>query len=83
MSSVRAQVHFTSEQIAALRRLAAKQNRSIADIVRECVDQYVARTSTSDRQALVKRAKEATGSFASGKSDVSERHDDYLADAYR
>jgi len=79
----RAQVQFTASQLAALRELANRQNRSIADVVRECVDRYVATPQPEDRKALIERAKKAAGSFASGKSDISSRHDDYLADAFR
>ena len=79
----RAQIQFTSDQLATLRRLSAEQQRSIADIVRESLDLYLRARLGRDREALVDRAKRAAGKYASGASDVSSRHDAYLADAFR
>lgn len=79
---VRVQIQFTEEQLDALRARANQHNRSVAEVVRECVDQYVAKPQSKDRKAMIERALRAAGSFASGKSDISERHDDYLADAF-
>lgn len=79
---VRSQIQFTEEQITVLRALAARQKRSIAEVVRECVDAHISKTEPNRREAIVERAKRAVGKFSSGKSDVSSRHDDYLADAF-
>ena len=54
----------------------------MAELIRESVDQYVERASP-DRVELMKRALEAFGKFHSGHSDISERHDDYLAEDFR
>ena len=78
----RMQVQLTEEQLFALRALSAQQNRSIADLVRESVDSYVSKASSPPKKFLIERAKRAAGIFASGVSDVSERHDDYLVDAF-
>jgi hypothetical protein len=78
----RTQVQLTDQQLASLRTLAAAQHRSVADLIRESVDQYVERASP-DRVELMKRALEVFGKFRSGHSDISERHDDYLAEDFR
>jgi len=75
---IRIQVRFTEEQNRALRRLAAQQKRSLADLVRQSVTVYLAR----DAQRLA-AALEAVGKFSSGAVDGSSAHDRHLADAYR
>jgi predicted DNA-binding protein len=77
----RTQIQLTDEQLAALRALSAAKHRSVADLVRESVDRFVEQASP-DRDELMKRAIEAAGQFSSGLTDVSERHDDYLAEDF-
>lgn len=80
---VRTQVQLTENQIESLRRLAAASGRSIADLVRQGVDQYLAVRRQPDPEERRKRALRALGKFSSGVSDVSTRHDHYLAEAFR
>ena len=80
---VRAQIQFTQEQHCELRRLARSHNRSIADLVREGMDQYLHSQQGQDRDEIVKRALRAVGRFSSGRKDISKRHDHYLAEAFR
>ena len=54
----------------------------MAELIRLSIDMFLLRESGSSRQALVKRAKDAVGTFSSGTNNVSTEHDDYLADAY-
>ena len=51
----------------------------MAAVIREAVDRTLA---DGDMAARHRRALAAAGKFRSGRSDVSERHDDYLADAF-
>jgi hypothetical protein len=76
---VRTQIQLTEEQIVALRLLAAQQNKSMADLVREGVDLMLHRKADDSR---VKRAMQAVGRFRSGRKDISVNHDEYLADAF-
>jgi len=79
---VRTQVQLTEEPVAELRRLGSERGQSVAEVVRQCVDaglRFQLRMSDSEKR---RRALEVVGAFRSGKHDVSERHDDYLADAY-
>ena len=51
----------------------------MAHLIREAVDRtYGLQTGVDPRW---ERALASVGGFFSGKSDISERHDDYLADA--
>jgi hypothetical protein len=82
----RTQISFTNEQMTMLRTRAASEGRSIADLVRESVDRHAAtHAAQPDRQALIARAKAVAGRFRSRAKNrnVSRRHDDYLAEAFR
>jgi hypothetical protein len=76
---IRTQISITEEQARRLRRAAAGRDVSIAHLVREAIDAYVA-DGEGDRQSRVERALAAAGRFDSRLTDVSERHDDYLAE---
>lgn len=61
-----------------IRRLAADRGVSIATVIREAVDAFAPDDETA-RTARAERVLTA-GIFDSGMADVSERHDDYLAE---
>jgi hypothetical protein len=76
----RTQISLTAAQARDLRRLARKRGTSMAALIREAVDRtYGEGTGT---EARWRRALEAVGGSRSDRSDVSERHDDLLADAF-
>ena len=74
----RVQVQFTDDQVAALQERARESGRPIAGIVREAVDAWLA---ADERQSRFDRALAAIGSFRSGLSDLSTKHDEYFVDA--
>jgi predicted transcriptional regulator len=78
---VRTQIQLTDEQAERLRRLAAERNRSIADLVREGVDQVLERETTGSQSDRMRRAARLFGRFSSGTADLSHRHDHHFADA--
>jgi hypothetical protein len=75
----RTQISLTLEQMRRLRRASTQRGVSMAHLIREAVDAYVP-DAEADREARVRRAFAAAGQFHSGVSDLSERHDDYLAE---
>lgn len=81
-SLVRTQVQLTEEQARALKARARDEERSMADLVRESVSEYLARRPARERRALLGRARALTGRFRSGYSDVAENHDRHLDEAY-
>lgn len=81
-SYVRTQVQLTEEQARALKARARDEERSMADLVRESVSEYLARRPVRDRHALLDRARALTGHFHSGFPDVAENHDRHLDEAY-
>jgi len=78
---VRTQVQFSEQQLAALKRLAAERGVSVAELVRQGVDE-VLRAASVDIEERRRRAMRIAGRFHSGLSDLCTRHDDYLAEAY-
>jgi hypothetical protein len=78
---VRTQVQLTEAQLKALRQASAATGRSVADLIREGVDQYLAGRTDVGREERVERAIRVSGKFSSGLTDVSANHDRHLAEA--
>jgi len=79
---VRTQVQFTGQQIDALRRLSAETGDSIAELVRQGMEEYLTKHPQPSREELIQRALRAMGKGSSGCKDISRNHDRYLAEIY-
>ncbi|NPV08328.1 MAG: ribbon-helix-helix protein, CopG family [Anaerolineae bacterium] len=79
---VRTQVLLTEEQPERLQTLAAKRGQSASELVRQCTDTALRSYTEIGEAAKRQRGLEVVGAFRSGKSDISARHDDYLAKDY-
>ena len=79
---VRTQIQLTEAQAQALRAQARLQERSMADLVRESVSEYLARRRVVDRGELTSRALALAGRFRSGCRDLAEDHDRHLDEAF-
>ena len=80
---IRTQIQLPESQVATLKRLSVLHHTSMAELIRRAVDLY---TSSPEMGAIAerkKRAVAAAGRFHSGLSDVSSRHDEYLAEAFK
>jgi Arc/MetJ-type ribon-helix-helix transcriptional regulator len=77
----RIQIQLTDEQERMLRDMARLRRASISALVREGVEQLIA-PERERREERRQRMLAFIGSMGSdeGATDVSERHDDYLAD---
>jgi len=80
---VRTQIQLTEKQARELKRMAAREGVSMAEVVRRAVDAKI-REGVSDLpwEERVRRAMAVMGKFHSGLKDVSRRHDHYLAEAF-
>jgi Arc/MetJ-type ribon-helix-helix transcriptional regulator len=78
----RTQVQLTAEQVKALRRLAAERGVSMAELIRQGVDTVLETASEPSWEEKVQRALAAAGMVKEGPTDMSERFDDYLAEAW-
>ena len=76
---IRTQVQLTEQQARALKERASARGVSIAEVIRQALDQHLA---TQTHESRRQRAVRAIGGYRSGRHDVSARHDDHLADAF-
>jgi len=79
---VRTQIQLPEEQVAMLKKMAAADNKSMAEIIRQSVDFFAKSKSLDNDAQRRKRALAAAGRFSSGIKDLSASHDDYLAEAF-
>ncbi len=81
MAMIRTQVQLTEAQADKLKRIAATRGVSMAEVIREAVDHIPDRDDRAERwtRALAAIGK---GHDRDGATDVSVRHDDYLAEIY-
>jgi hypothetical protein len=75
-------IELTSEQEEALRRVAEMRQKTVEDIIAEWVQRLLEECADTDWGNRRARALNAAGRFRSGKRDVSEKHDKYLAEAF-
>ena len=78
---IRTQIQMEEDQIDWLRAEARSRGVSVSQLIREGVALFRAREERFPEEKK-KRALAAVGRFSSNLSDVSERHDDYLAEAF-
>jgi|APDOM4702015023_1054809.scaffolds.fasta_scaffold554975_1 RecA/RadA recombinase len=79
---VRTQIQLTEEQARAIKKMAASRHVSGAELIRRAIDVMIKSGPAADPEERRKRAIDIAGRFSSGKSDVSRKHDKYLADAF-
>jgi hypothetical protein len=79
---IRTQIQLTEEQARTLKMLAAERQSSVAELVRQSVDSFIAQSIGVSADERRRRAIAAIGRFGSGRSDVSAQHDAHLAEAY-
>jgi hypothetical protein len=78
---VRTQIRLPEAQYAALKRMGAARNVSMAALIRQSVDLMLRGRIEIDADERHQRALDLAGRFHSGKNDISEKHDCYLSDA--
>ncbi len=80
---VRTQIQLTEEQFEAVRERASAEGRSMADVIRNLVDQLLASGAQPGLEERRRRAIAAIGCLGKkGPRDIARRHDDYLAKAF-
>jgi plasmid stability protein len=79
---VRTQIQLPSEMHKRLRRLAAERGVSVSALLRENLRRMLDEEPGRNEGETRMRSLRFLGSFSTGKSDLSERHDDYLDEAF-
>jgi hypothetical protein len=77
---IRTQIQITAEQARSLKRLAAKEGKSVAELIRISVDHLLRAGGALDASIARQKALAAAGKL-SGPKNLAEDHDDYLAEA--
>jgi predicted Ser/Thr protein kinase len=75
----RTQVSLTDEQIKALRQEAVRRGVSMAEVVRDAIEDHLQHASQGE---MIRRALAVVGRFSSGRSDVALEHDRELEQGY-
>ena len=78
---VKTQIQLPEEDLKTWRRMAAEEGISVSELVRRGMRQIVRESKGPSREELWRRASSLVGKYHSGKSDISERHDDNFAEA--
>jgi hypothetical protein len=78
---VRTQIQLTAAQAEGLKALAARQGRSMADLIRGSVDSLLGTEGQLSREERRRRGLAVVGRYRNGPRDLSERHDRYLEKA--
>ena len=81
--TIRKQVQLTDAQLQALRHLSVATGKSVAELIQNGIDQFLAGRRVSKPEDRIERAIKAAGAFASGSNDAGADHDRYLAEAFR
>jgi predicted DNA-binding ribbon-helix-helix protein len=79
---VRTQIQLSEKQAKALKDLAARRKVSVAELIRQAVDEQLRAAGSIDPEDRKRRALAAAGRFHSGLTDLSTAHDRYLAEAF-
>ena len=77
---IRTQIQITAEQARALKQLAAKEGKSVAELIRLSLDATLRASGINDQKSLRRKASAAAGKL-SGPGNMAENHDKYLAEA--
>lgn len=78
---VRTQIQLPEEQVVMLKKMAAAQHKSMAEIIRQAID-FFARAKYGGEAQRRRRAMAAAGHFRSGLKDLAASHDSYLAEIF-
>lgn len=73
---IRTQIQLTEEQVEQLDQLADREGISRAELIRRFLDRELEAASLLNKDEAWDRAMDVVGSYASGTSSTSERHDD-------
>jgi hypothetical protein len=79
---VRTQIQLSEDQAKAVKTVAIAQGISAAEVIRRAIDTVIQSPSLLDATEKRKKVLEIVGKFNSGKSDISIKHDDYLAETF-
>jgi hypothetical protein len=78
---IRTQIQLTSDQFQSLKRMAAKEKKSVSELIRLSVDAMIHFNGVANQDDLRLKAIAAAGQLR-GPENLAANHDDYLSEAY-
>jgi len=78
----RTQIQLTTEQAQALKQLAAREGKSVSELIRMSVEIMLRSGGVRDPRGQKQRAIEAAGKLCGDPQDLSKEHDRYLTKAF-
>lgn len=78
---IRTQIQLENELADQLKRLAAAEGRSMADVARQAIDGWINRRGGGGHADKMRRATRAFGRFRSGHHDLADKHDEHFVNA--
>ena len=79
---IRTQIQITETQMRTLKSLSVIRGVSMAELIRNSIDEFVQNVGIVDDAEQRRRALQASGQFSSGHSDIAASHDEYLEEAF-
>ena len=79
---IRTQIQLTESQMRILKSLSVIRGVSMAELIRNSIDEFVQKVGGVDDAEQRRRALQASGRYNSGHSDIAASHDDYLDEAF-
>jgi hypothetical protein len=80
---IRTQIQLTEAQSAGLREAARRSGVSTAEVIRRSVDRFLEQEVAAPSPSVGRlSALEVVGRWSCGLTDIADRHDDYLDEAY-
>lgn len=77
---VRTQIQLTKTQAAAVKSMSKQRSISMAETIRQAIEQLTKQPVSSSDQDRSSRALGMIGKFRSGDADLSAHHDRFIAD---
>jgi len=81
LTMVRTQIQLTPEQAHALKRMAAREGKSVAELIRLSLDAMLRSGGIKDWEGIRRKATAAAGKL-NGPENMAANHDDFLAEAF-
>ncbi len=78
----RTQIQITPDQAKWLKKRAAEENISMAEVIRISLDRMIQKEGFPSQGERRQRAIQAAGSLQ-GPSDLASEHDQHLSEAYQ
>lgn len=78
---IRTQIQLTQEQARRIKEVAEREGISMAEVIRQAVELWLAAYGDLPREERKRRALGVVGRFHSGLGNVAQNHDYYVAEA--